>query len=280
MSSNLMINLRTLCSYYPSISHVSKLAKINRQQFNKYLGGQSNPSLSSMRKINDFFGLEADELFMAPEDFKQLVSHKPRASQDAEQNPLQDLFDSAMKSAQQSNEFLKPYHGVYHNYYCSPSNPGQVLRTLVCIYEEGGVALTKSVERIPYKHKDKTRHFTVRYQGFVQVIRDRLVFSDCEPLTLNNWGQQIYYPANRSRVDLLSGLSSAISGGLDHRPFCSHAVLEKLDSAVSLKQALKACSSYPVDSSEIHDDIKERLHLNEGSIKTLITANSKKGGHL
>ncbi len=274
MSSNLMINLRTLCSYYPSISQVSKLAKINRQQFNKYLGGQSNPSLSSLRKINDFFGLEADELFLAPEDFKQLVNHRPRALQNGNQHPLQNLIDSAIQSAEQSHAFLKPYHGIYHNYYCSPSNPGEVLRTLVCVYEEDGVTLTKSVERLPYKHKDKTRHFTVRYHGFAQMIRDRVVFNDYETLTLNNWGQQIYYPANRSRIDLLVGLTTAISGGLDHRPFCSHVVLEKLDSEVSLKQALQACSLLSIDSDEIRADIKEKLHLSNDTSQTLITADS------
>lgn len=274
MSSNLMINLRTLCSYYSSISQVSKLAKINRQQFNKYLGGQSNPSLSSLRKINDFFGLESEELFLAPEEFKKLVNHRPRVTQENQQHPLQNLIDSAIQSAEQSNDFLKQYHGLYHNYYCSPSNPGKILRTLVCVYEERGVTLTKSVERLPYKHKDKTRHFTVRYHGFAQAIRDRIVLNDYETLTLNNWGQQIYYPANRSRVDLLSGLSTAISGGLDHRPFCSHVVLEKLDSEVSLKQALQACSLYSIDSTEIHEDIKERLHLGQDSVQTLITPNS------
>ncbi|MEH6443994.1 MAG: helix-turn-helix transcriptional regulator [Oceanospirillaceae bacterium] len=274
MNNNLMVNLRTLCSYYSSISQVSKLAKINRQQFNKYLGGQSNPSLNSLRKINDFFGLEADELFLSPDDFKKIVNHKPRSTQPQEQHPLQNLFNSAMQSAVQSHEFLKPYHGLYHNYYCSPSNPGQLIRTLVFIYDERGTTLTKHIERIPYKHKDKTRHFNVRYHGFAQFIRDRIVFNDCETSTLNNWGQQIYYPANRTRIDLLSGLTTAISGGLDHRPFCSHVVLEKLDNDISIKQALQVCSLYPIDSSEIREDIKERLHLASYPDQTYMTADS------
>ncbi|WP_261844471.1 helix-turn-helix domain-containing protein [Aliamphritea ceti] len=274
MTNNLAVNLRTLCSYYSSISQVTKLAKINRQQFNKYLGGQSSPSLSSLRKINDFFGLEEDELFLPPEEFKQLVNHKPRVAQpDTGAQPLQELFNSAMQSSDKSQEILKPYHGLYHDYYCSPSNPGKVLRALISVYEKDNVTLTKSIERLPYKDKDKTRHFNVRYHGFVQAIRDRLVFTDIETLTLNNWGQRIYYPANRTRIDLLPGLTMAISGGLDHRPFCSHAVLEKIDDGVSMKQALQQCSLFSIDSPEIRDDIKEKLHLESYNDKTFMTAN-------
>ncbi len=274
MKENLAANLRTLCSYYSSISQVTKLAGINRQQFNKYLGAQSSPSLSSLRKINDFFGLEEDELFLPPQDFKRLVDHKPRTQQrETDTQPLQELFDSTLQSSDKSQEFLRPYHGLYHDYYCSPSNPGKVLRALISVYEKDNVTLTKSIERLPYKDKDKTRHFNVRYHGFVQAIRDRLVFTDIETQTLNNWGQRIYYPANRTRIDLLPGLTMAISGGLDHRPFCSHAVLERIDDSITMKEALQQCSVFPIDSPDIRDDIKEKLHLECYNEKTFMTAN-------
>jgi len=251
---------------------VTKLAKINRQQFNKYLGGQSNPSLSSLRKINDFFGLEDDELFLPPSEFKRLVDHKPRLAMPEPEKPLQELFDSAVLSSQRSFEQLKPYHGLYHDYYCSPSNPGMVLRALISIYEKDGMTLTKSIERLPYKDKGKTRHFSVRYHGFLQLVRDRLVFTDVETKTLNNWGQRIYYPANRTRIDLLPGLTVAISGGLDHRPFCSHAVLERIDDDISLRQALKACTLFPIDSRQVREEVREKLLLDSYNDSTFFTA--------
>lgn len=274
MKDNLAANLRTLCSYYSSISQVTKLAKINRQQFNKYLGGQSMPSLSSLRKINDFFGLEEDELFLPPHDFKQLVNHKPRLSPpETDSHPLQAFFDSAIQNTEKSLEYLRPYHGLYHDYYCSPSNPGQIVKALIYVYEKDQVTLTKAIERLPYKDKDKSRHFNVRYHGYLMAVRERLVFTDVESQTLNNWGQRIYYPANRTRIDLLPGLSMAISGGLDHRPFCSHSVLERIDDSVSIKQALHQCSLYPIDSPEIRNEIKAKLHLESYNDKTFLTAN-------
>lgn len=273
MSNNLAANLRTLCSYYPSISQVCKLAKINRQQFNKYLGAQSTPSLSSLRKINDFFGLEEDELFLAPSEFKQLLNRQPRKIQTTDINPLQHFITGATASAESSHESLKPYHGLYHDYYCSPSNPGKILRGLISVYEKEGITYTKSIERLPYKDKEKTRHFHVKYHGFAQIIQDRLLFTDLETKTMNNWGQRIYYPANRTRIDLLCGLTLAISGGLSHQPFCSHAVLERLDDSINIKEAIKQCSLYAIDSQEIRADIKEKLFLEHYNEKTFIVAN-------
>ncbi|MFT5721058.1 MAG: transcriptional regulator with XRE-family HTH domain, partial [Motiliproteus sp.] len=257
MTDDLALNLRTLCSYYPSISQVCKLAKINRQQFNKYLGSQSVPSLSTLRKINDFFGLQDEELFLVHFEFKQLINNQPRHNKTVEKNALQPILNSVIRSANQSEQLLKPYLGVYHDYYCSPSNRGQILRGLIYIYQKDGITFTKSIERLPYKDKDKNRHFSVKYHGIVQMIEGRLVFTDIETRTLNNWGQRIYYPANRTRIDILYGLTLAISGGLEHQPFCSHAVIEKLDDDYSIKQAIQLCSLYPLDSPDIRTEIKE-----------------------
>ncbi len=274
MQNDLAQNLRTLCSYYRSISEVCQLANINRQQFNKYLGGQSTPSISTLRKINDFFGLQYDEVYLPKEEFKQLIDSRPRLTREPDKSPLDAFLTDALNNTRQSEQFLKPYTGLYHDYYCSPSNPQKILRSLISIYQEKGVTYTKSIERLPYQDRQKQRFFTVRYHGFVQVIEGRLVFTDLETRTLNNWGQRIYYPANRTRIDILCGLTMAISGGLEHQPFCAHAVLERLDESYPVKTALKQCSLYPLESPDIRDDIKEKLNIDAYSEKSFMISNS------
>lgn len=58
MSRDLPKNLRLLCSYHRSIAAVCRELGVNRSQFNRYLGGETMPSLRLMRRICDFFGVE------------------------------------------------------------------------------------------------------------------------------------------------------------------------------------------------------------------------------
>tara|TARA_R110002020_G_scaffold77450_11_gene195503 strand:- start:1537 stop:1731 length:195 start_codon:yes stop_codon:yes gene_type:complete len=47
-----------LCSYAHSITEVCEKLSINRQQFHRYLNGQSRPSHRNLRNICDFFGVD------------------------------------------------------------------------------------------------------------------------------------------------------------------------------------------------------------------------------
>ena len=62
---NFQQNLRYLCGYHRSVAEVCRKLAINRQQFNKYLAGANMPSDYNMRKICQFFEVEAASL-LAP----------------------------------------------------------------------------------------------------------------------------------------------------------------------------------------------------------------------
>ena len=57
MATDFSANLNLLCSYQRSIAEVCRKLKLNRQQFNRYLNGQSRPSRHNMRRICDYFGV-------------------------------------------------------------------------------------------------------------------------------------------------------------------------------------------------------------------------------
>lgn len=61
----LQANLRLLCSYVGSAAECSRKIGINRQQFSKYINGYSQPSMKSLRKICDYFGVDSDEIYLA-----------------------------------------------------------------------------------------------------------------------------------------------------------------------------------------------------------------------
>ena len=66
-------NLKLLCSHYRSIAEVCRKLAINRAQFNKYLSGQSRPTAYNLKRICDFFGVEAYELNLPGEQFASLI---------------------------------------------------------------------------------------------------------------------------------------------------------------------------------------------------------------
>ena len=73
MSDHLGPNLKLLCSHYRSIAEVCRKLAINRAQFNKYLSGQSRPTAYNLKRICDFFGVEAYELSLPAEQFADLI---------------------------------------------------------------------------------------------------------------------------------------------------------------------------------------------------------------
>ena len=73
-------NLRYLCSFYPSISYVCRKVGINRQQFNKYLSGRIKPSIYILMRTCDFFGVDIEELFLAPSKLKATLGARARGS--------------------------------------------------------------------------------------------------------------------------------------------------------------------------------------------------------
>ena len=76
-SQNLSQNLKVLCSYCRSVSDFCRRSGFNRQQFTKYLTGAGQPSLRSLRRICDFFGVEEHEILMDPKEFRELVRLRP-----------------------------------------------------------------------------------------------------------------------------------------------------------------------------------------------------------
>ena len=65
-AANLAHNLTRLCGRAVSIAAVCRGTGINRQQFNRYLNGQSIPSVANRKKICRYFKVTETELFRAP----------------------------------------------------------------------------------------------------------------------------------------------------------------------------------------------------------------------
>ncbi|WP_312918876.1 helix-turn-helix domain-containing protein [Stutzerimonas nitrititolerans] len=260
MSHYLGANLKLLCSHYRSIAEVCRKLAINRGQFNKYLSGQSRPTAHNLKRICDFFGVEAYELGLPSEQFAQLIgmrNHGP--DQPVANDPLLEMLQPLRESAGS----LSRYCGYYFEYANCLSVPGYVLQSLVHLREERSNFLFERQERQEASRADsggaEEGVVRCRYLGAAFYLQDRLFLVDYESLTGNEMSQTILIPSFKSRISRLNGLKAGVSSGDRRTPACTRVVWEYLGTEINRVMAYRQVMLYEPDDPRIDDDIRQRL---------------------
>lgn len=264
MSNSFPANLRLLCSHYRSVAEVCRKLRINRGQFNKYLSGISYPTLFNLKRICDFFGVDAHEINMPADEFISLVGLKPGRSSHAEvlttpQRMLEHL-------GKQSSSRLKEYAGYYYEYYYAMSEPGSVLCSLVHIRDESHHFVYERNERLQIAGAEGAFE-QYRYVGVAYFLQDRLFLIDYESMTSNEISQTILIPNYKSCISRLNGLKMGVSAA-DHRtPTCSRVVWEYLGREIDQLNGYSRVKLYGKDDPDIDNDLRARLaqtHMVDG----------------
>lgn len=262
-SQHLAVNLRLLCSYVGSVTECSRKIGINRQQFSKYLNGYSQPSMQSLRKICDYFGVDSDEIYLEPELFKQLLSTQPITPQ-----PLRLVNDSPQSQRysrqlhgmmEDSAQGLERYLGDYYYYYMTPSYPGFVSKSFARLTMKNGVGYSHFYERVESGQAMQEHCDIGKFVGVVFLLGERLQIVDYSVHCQRAVSQTILYGATRGNVHLLSGLTMGIQGRNSRIPFTSRVVFEKLSSEQSLRQKLQGVSLLDMDDDTLSPVILSRL---------------------
>ncbi|WP_111432125.1 helix-turn-helix transcriptional regulator [Rhodobacteraceae bacterium DSL-40] len=254
MSRDLPKNLRLLCSYHKSIAEVCRKLGVNRSQFNRYLNGETAPSLRSMRRMCDFFGVEEAELLLPHGQFSELVRLKPSEfGVRAETNVVSAIANDVRM---ESRSALDSYVGHYFTYYNSMSHPGKTLRSLTRIYRTPFGVNVKSVESVGTTGQ---RKFTCKYEGACFVLGDRIFMTVMEMLTRNEVMQIILYPSYNNRIRYLSGVVSGVAARAPRPPAASQMVFQYLGDNVDLRKAMRLCGLYDPDHPEVPEDVRKML---------------------
>lgn len=255
-------NLRLLCSYHRSIADVCRKLGVNRSQFNRYLNGQTLPSLRLMRKICDFFGIEEAELMMPHNKFQELVRLKPQgAGVEIDKN---ELIRFAETLVQDSTEKLSPYEGYYFTYYNSMSNPGKILKGLTKIYATPFSMNIKTMEIIGTRGRGG---FTCKYEGACFMLGDRLFITAIETLTRNEAIQIILYPSYTNRIRYLSGIMSGVAAHATRPPAATQIAMEYLGRSINVRDALSQSGLFDPDDESLPEEI---AHMVSGSFKEAV----------
>ncbi len=250
-------NLRYLCSYHRSISSICREVGLNRQQFNKYLSGISEPSSRNLRRICDFFGVEQAYMSLPHLDFvAYLKARAYSAEPQPEPRSVMALVSAAFPSP---GPALRRYAGYYHSHFYSLGYPGNIIRSLICFYERDSRMCSKSIERLPDDSRRRKRGYITKYDGLVAYISDRIFVVEREALLGNAVASTILYPTYRSHVTVLSGLTFGVPTRKPRHPACTRVIYEYLGRDVDRRAALAACGLFAADSAAVDDEIKAHL---------------------
>ena len=136
--------LTELCKTRPSASAVARDLGINRQQFARYLNGESIPRQAINRKIAEYFVIDPGLLF----------SNRPIAAIGGASSAatstvkaMAQLLNGA-KIGQITGEDLEP--GFYWQYKTLLRMPGKILKTLVMVQKDGDIYRYKRRSSVLY----------------------------------------------------------------------------------------------------------------------------------
>ncbi|ANT61618.1 hypothetical protein AYJ57_14060 [Salipiger sp. CCB-MM3] len=267
MSRDLPRNLRLLCSYHKSIAEVCRQLGVNRSQFNRYLSGETFPSLRLMQRMCDFFGVDESELLLPHAQFAEMVRLRPgHIAATVERNVVATTANDIRLDSQRA---LQAYTGTYRVYYNSMSHPGQILLSVGRIYATPFGMNVKTIENVGKPGRSK---FTCKYQGACFVLGDRIFMTVMETLTRNEVMQIILYPSYNNRIRYLTGVVSGVAARAPRPPAATQIVFEYLGDKADLRREIRRSALYAPDSADIPEEVRDMLGSWEQSRGPLIEA--------
>lgn len=253
--SNFSGNLRVLCSYAPSISKICRDLRINRQQFHRYLNGDSEPSLRKIRSICDYFGLEESEILLDPTEFKKIIlirKIKPSLP-DPFGNFIVKLHDINPDAAKDIREYV----GFYHTYIRTAEIGGRILKSITKIYMDNDYAYCKTIENyanIAYRSRK-----SLKYTGVVFHTGGEIYVHERERIAGRMIWTTILNPVDRDQFSVMTGLTLGVNSASRRGIIAYRVAWERIDSKMGLRRMLAVCGVHEDDSEEVSPAIKAAI---------------------
>lgn len=245
-SADLGPNLRLLCSYGRSISAICRQARINRHQLQRYLNGSAAPSLHTLRRLCDFFGVEEYEILLPARDFAALVKVRPpqlARSRDRISEYMAGFIDN------QDQKLAARYVGYYHGCFQPNRQVPEVQRVLTRIVMEDNCLITKTMEF--YRSGTAGLPKVVRYEGIAYPSRSTLTMIERRPQETTSTFFTILYGASEGELTYMSGLVLGVAPDTSRDIYALRTCWRYLGREPDLRAALRACGQYPSDSPEV-----------------------------
>ncbi len=183
-------NLRILAAKEPSISDLCRKLSINRTQFNRYLSGETSPRPLLLKRICEYFDVDA-RILLEP------IGKQKKTTNDNYNSAMSKLCDDALEPI--SQETLPD--GIYTQWTSSLIRPNRITFNMIRIYTEKGVRMFRVRVPDPLQSVDGSKiyprpsfvfHGIIFRQGSGFVIIDVLPDSNIVSFTSYRAGYSIH----------------------------------------------------------------------------------------
>lgn len=253
-------NLRYACDSRASIAQICRDIGLNRQQFNRYLSGQSRPSGHNGQKIARYFGIHEDLLDLPTDRFRAAFDGAGRLPIASHGHLLDDGFPGDLAE-------LRNYLGYYESYHKSLSWPGMVVRSATFLREQGGRVYTKSIERMTDPAAG-IRQMS-KYVGQAAFWRNRVFFAEYHDHSYPFLSQAILLPFGEHQRSYLRGLSTGVAWRHENVPYTTRIILRAVGRTPDTRLLLQQCGLLPEESPAI--PLPVRRYLNSETAPQFLT---------
>lgn len=250
-------NLLHLAKLFDSVSEFCRKLDINRQQFNKYVGGQHLPAQKVLQKIARFFSIEPEQLFLPPAAFRRSFEGRnvglPFSLEEAPELVKMLPYLAASVDA------LQGMQGVYYRYHKSSIYKGKVLRSVTWLYVKEGTARYATIERFPLLDGGVRSGYTFTYHGFCVALGDRIFLIDSESKQRNELTFSILIQPHRRPNRFFYGLYMGVASSSYRQPFSTRMVLQRLTSGTLTREHLRQATVLDPEDASIPTEVRDYL---------------------
>lgn len=226
------------------------------------------PSMQSLRKICDFFGVESEEITLPPSLFNSLISTRER-----NQKP-KNILDNSPQGKRHTrlleemmsltSEDISQYLGDYYYYYMTPSYTGYISKGFARLSLKNGIGYSHFYERTEPGQAMLEGYEIGKFVGIVLVLGERIQIIDYGVHCQRAISQTILYGATKGSFSLLSGITLGVQGRSSRIPFTSRIVFERISESTPLRKKLKKIGLFSMEGEEVSSVIKTRLETSSG----------------
>jgi len=262
-------NLLFCCDHYRSISDLCRRVGINRQQFNRYLSGESLPSRHNHKILSDFFGIELEELSLPHGRF--VASFGRRQRETAHPSEMES-FAYVLKSMSGARaRLLEDYQGFYFRHFYNFNGDGRIKRELVHWRLSDDVLVSTTKQRYLGGPGATGRLQFVTYRGVVGSVGDRFFSIGADRLGGRDLGMSMLYPTVQ-KLHRLEGIMMGIGPNSARQIVSGRVVLDFLGRRIDRRAALLQLGTFAPDDPSISDDIKTCIRNDISPIEGLLLA--------